>query len=139
MVLKSIDVPHKTLKAAFHTLERLGLTPGPDASVELDGTVHISPGAVDSLIETYIQARAKAEPDHDTPPRPQPHRQDRTIHLPQWAQMKLLHRQASFLEDIAAAGDNTQARLKALDDWQDFRERLRLSVVHPRRPGRCGA
>jgi hypothetical protein len=131
MALKSIDIPHKNLKEAFDTLTRLGLTAGPDATVDIDGTIHILPATCDRLVEAHIKQRGTTPP----PPEPlatmpPPHRHDRRVHLPQWAELKLLQRHRAFLAAVNDAGDDAAKASRALEDWQAYRRRLRLSIIH---------
>jgi len=131
MALKSIDIPHKNLADAFDTLTRLGLAAGPDAIVGIEGTIHILPAACDRLVATHIKQRGTIQPPAEsTTTKPPPHRHDRRIHLPQWAELKLLQRQRAFLAAVNDAGDNAVNTARALADWQAYRRRLRLSIVH---------
>lgn len=129
MALKSIDIPHDNVKAAFDTLQRLGIKAGPDAHVDIDGTVHILPGTCDRLVEAYVNTRPQAiEPPAD-PSRPEPHRHDRRVAFPQWAELRLLQRHRAFLAALAE-NEDLQTQRRALQDWQAYRRRLRLSIIH---------
>lgn len=111
-------------------MSRLGLTAGPDATVELNGTVHILPAAADRLIEAHIHNRTDPAPPPIFAAPPRPRRQDRRIILPQWAETKLLQLHRAFLALANEAGDDTQAIRKAQQQWQAHRLRLRNAVIH---------
>jgi hypothetical protein len=130
MAPKSIEISHADLKSAFATLQQLGLKPGPDATVALDGTVAILPGTCDRLVEAYISDRPPVVAPAVPAARPVPHRHDRRVNLPQWAELRLLQRHRAFLAAVNEAGEDAIARRRALADWQDYRRRLRLSIIH---------
>lgn len=129
MALKSIDIPHSSPKAAFATLERLGLKPGPDAYVGIDGTVHILPSICGQLIEAYVSTRPQTAPPPVALSRPQSHRHDRRVTFPQWAELKLLQRHRAFLAAVNESED-PQAQRRALQDWHNYRRQLRLNIIH---------
>jgi hypothetical protein len=126
----TIDIPHDDLKSAFDTLSRLGLIAGPDATVDLDGTIHILPATADRLVEAHIHNRADPAPPPTLTAPPRPRRQDRRIILPPWAENKLLQLHRAFLALANDAGDDIQAIRKAQCQWQHSRCRLRKAIIH---------
>jgi hypothetical protein len=129
MAPKSMEIPHNDLKSAFATLTRMGLKAGADATVALDGTVTLLPGACDRLVEVYIHSRevGAESPPVEPPAKPQPLRRDRRVLLPQWAELKLLDRHRAFI--VAMAED--AAYIESLhQEFKDYRRRLRLNVIH---------
>lgn len=96
----------------------------------MKGTVSILPGTCDRMIEAYISNRPQVAPAPAVLSRPQPHRHDRQIGFPQWANLKLLQRHRAFLAAMIEAEEDPTAHRRALHDWQDYRRRLRESIIH---------
>jgi hypothetical protein len=129
MVLKSISIPHETLVDAFATLTRLGLKAGRDTTIEVNGTVTIMPGAIDRMVEAYLSSDRMDTPA--TPAqRPTPHRRDRRLDFPAWAETRLLQHHRAFIQAMADADDDSQAQRRALENWQNARRQMRLNIIH---------
>lgn len=129
MALKFIPVYHEDLEAAFETLSRLGLTAGIDAVVELDGTVRLKAPSLTPMVETHIQQQQEKKVKASTP-QPSPRRQDRSVPLPTWAHTRLLARQVAFIHEFGNT-KNTDRQADAIATWQDYRRRLRISLLEP--------
>lgn len=129
MAEKSITVSTNGLEDAFNILERLQLTAGYDATVAYDGTLHVKAESLDPLVEEYMQAMSKAEPD-DPVDRPDPSRRDVTVHIPDWARLELMEHQAKFIDDYANAQTKDQ-QLGAVQAWKDYRNKLRIDLITP--------
>lgn len=128
MAAKFISVSYDSLEAAFSALDKLGLTAGLDAIIELDATIRLKPQAISRLIEAFLRSNKPPDPG---PECPNPIRRDRVIHITRAANLKLLEGHQKFLAAVDAAGDDLKARQAALEAWAQYRRSLRLELVLP--------